>query len=108
MNNRQRDQKGFTLFIALIMMGTLLLIAAGIVSLATAANLNTRSTPPTPVSNALSFGTSKILPGLAPLPPRLPLVSLAMVLLQLLVEEVIVVPLPFFLSHSHQIHIALP
>ena len=35
MNNRQRDQKGFTLFIALIMMGTLLLIAAGIVSLAT-------------------------------------------------------------------------
>ncbi|MDO8471015.1 MAG: hypothetical protein Q7S49_00165 [bacterium] len=38
-DNRQRDQKGFTLFIALVVMGTLLLIAAGIVSLATRQSL---------------------------------------------------------------------
>ena len=33
-NDRQQDQKGFTLFIAIIVMGTLLLITTGIVSLA--------------------------------------------------------------------------
>ncbi|MDO8569484.1 MAG: hypothetical protein Q7R89_01750 [bacterium] len=34
MKNQQQNQKGFTLFVAMIVMGTLLLIAAGVVSLA--------------------------------------------------------------------------
>ena len=45
MLNQQQNQRGFTLFIALVVMGTLLLIAAGIVSLATRQALISASAP---------------------------------------------------------------
>lgn len=43
MKNQQQNQKGFTLFVAIVVMGTLLLVAAGIVSLATRQALTSAS-----------------------------------------------------------------
>jgi len=67
--------KGFTLFVAIVVMGTLLLIAAGMASLSDkrlspllAANPNKHSTQPIPALSAPSIGMSKILPASAPFP----------------------------------------
>lgn len=43
MKNQQQTQKGFTLFVAIVVMGTLLLVVAGIVSLATRQALTSAS-----------------------------------------------------------------